>query len=71
MGDSFAPICSSLTDLGQDLVRLCQKHYEPYQRAIVNTDKEVPFTITAESINQMLQLPFNPHLVPHSIEYLT
>ena len=35
-----------LTHPGQDLVRLCQKHYEPDQRAIVNVDREVLFTIT-------------------------
>ena len=60
-----------LTHPGQDLVRLCQKHYEPDQRAIVNVDREVLFTITTKSINQMLQLPSDHNLVPLSIEYLT
>lgn len=60
-----------LTHSAQDLVRLCQKHYEPGQRAIVNADREILFTITAESINQMLQLQYNPQSVPLSIEALT
>ena len=60
-----------LTHPGQDLVRLCQKHYEPYQRAIVNADIEILFIITAESINQMLQLQSDPQSVPLSIEALT
>ena len=45
-----------LTHPGQDLIRLCQKYYEPDQRAIINADREILFTIIAESINQMLQL---------------
>ena len=45
-----------LTHPGQDLVILCQKHYELDQRAIVNVDIEMLFTITEESINQLLQL---------------
>ena len=60
-----------LTHPGQYLVRLCQKHYEPNQRAIVNVDREILLTITAESINQMLQLQSDPQSVPLSIEALT
>ena len=41
------------------------------QRAIVNANKEVLFTINAESINQMLQLQPDPQSVPLSIEALT
>ena len=60
-----------LTHPGQALIRLCQKHYEPDQRAIVNAEREILFTITAESINQMLQLQFEPQSVPLTIEALT
>ena len=38
----------------QDLVRLCQLHYVLDQRSIMNKDREILFSITAESINKML-----------------
>ena len=60
-----------ITHPGQDLVRLCQKYYVPNQREIVNADREILFSITAESINEMLQLQFDPKAVPLSIEALT
>ena len=37
----------------------------------MNSEKEVLFIITAESINQMLQLQPEPNEVPLSIEALT
>ena len=37
----------------------------------MNSSKEVLFTITAESINQMLQLQPDPQAIPLSIEALT
>ena len=40
-----------LTHPCQEFIRLCHQHYIPKQRAIVNTNKEFPFTITTESIN--------------------
>ena len=46
-------------------------HYIPYQRYIANKDSEVLFFITAESINDMLQLSHNPQAVLLSIEDLT
>ena len=39
-----------------EVIKLCQDYYSPDLRAIVNAEKEVLFTITAESIKQMLQL---------------
>lgn len=60
-----------LTHPGQEIIRLCQKYYDPDQRAIVNAEKEILFTITAQSINQMLQLQPDPQAVPLSIEALT
>ena len=38
---------------------------------MVDANKEVLFTITAESINLMLQLKLDPNAVPLSIEALT
>ena len=40
----------------EEVIRLCQRHYVPEKRAIVNANKDVLFTITAETINQMLKL---------------
>ena len=60
-----------LTHPGQEVIRLCQKYYEPDQRAVVNAHKEIIFTITAQYINQMLQLQPDPQEVPLSIEALT
>ena len=37
----------------------------------MNSEKEVLFTITTKSINQMLQLQREPNTVPLSIEALT
>ena len=53
------------------VIILCHHYYMPEQRTIVNANKEVLFTITVESINQMLQLKPNPQAVPLSIEALT
>ena len=60
-----------LTHPGQDLITLCQKYYVPDQKEIVNADKEILFYITVESINEILQLQFDPKEVPLSIEALT
>ena len=35
-----------LTHPGQELIRRCQRYYDPDQRAIVNAEKEILFTIT-------------------------
>ena len=43
-----------VTHPSQDLIRLCQNYYVPDQRSIVNNDREILFSITAESINEML-----------------
>ena len=43
-----------LTHPGQALIRLCQKYYVLDQREIVNADREILFSITTKSINEML-----------------
>ena len=63
-GRHFPKYIVPLTHPSQDLIRLCQKYYEPDQRAIVNADRGILFTITAESVNQMLQVQFEPHQSP-------
>ena len=60
-----------VTHPGQDLVRLCQKYYVLDQREILNAYREILFSIIAKSINEMLQLQFDPRAVPLSIEALT
>jgi len=47
-----------------------QAYYIPNQRAIVSSSVETLFTITPESINQMLQIPKNDFEIPFSIESL-
>ena len=53
-----------------EVIRLFQSCYSLDQRAIVNSEKEVLFTITTESINQMPQLKPSPNEIPLSIEAL-
>ena len=53
------------------VIRLCQTSYLPDQRALVTPAKEILFTITTESINQMLQIQPRPDETPLSIETLT
>ena len=48
-----------------------QTMYLPDQRAIVTHGKEILFTITTESINQMLQIQHRPDETPLHIEILT
>jgi hypothetical protein len=48
----------------------CQAHYLSDQRAIVSSSGETLFTITPESINQMLQIPTIDSTGPFSIEVL-
>jgi hypothetical protein len=49
----------------------CQAHYLLGQRAIVSSSGETLFTITPETINQMLQIPQIDFASPFSIEILT
>lgn len=49
-----------LTHPCQEIIRLCHQYYIPEQGAIVNENKEVLFTITGESINQILQIQPDP-----------
>ena len=51
---NFPKYVVPITHPTQDFIRLCQMHYIPDQRCIVNKDSEVLFFITAESINDML-----------------
>ena len=44
----------------QEIIRLCQINYLPNERALVTPSQEILFTITAESINQMLQIQPKP-----------
>ena len=48
----------------------CQARYFPSQRAIVSSSGETLFIITSQSINQMLQIPWNDSAIPFSIEVL-
>ena len=48
-----------------------QAHYLPGQRAIVSLSRETLFTITPETINQILQIPINDSASSFSIEILT
>jgi hypothetical protein len=49
----------------------CQAHYLPNQRAIVSSSGETLFTITSETIDQMMQVPRAESLSLFSIEVLT
>ena len=49
-----------ITHQAQYFIRLCQLHYIPDQICMVNKDSEVLFYITAEAINDMLQLSHDP-----------
>jgi len=49
------------------IVHMCHTCYIPIQRAIMSPDQKVLFTITAESINEMLQVQPGPNLIPLSI----
>ena len=51
-----------------EIIHFFQARYIPSQRAIVTLDQQVLFTITAESINQMLQVQPSPNETPLSIE---
>jgi hypothetical protein len=48
-----------------------QAHYLPSQRAIVSSSGETLFTITPETIDQIMQIPRADSLSPLSIEILT
>jgi hypothetical protein len=49
----------------------CQAHYLPNQRAIVSSSGETLFTITPETIDQMMQIPRAESFSPFTIEILT
>ena len=68
---NFPKYVLPITHPAQDFIRLCQMHYIPDQRCMVNKYSEVLFYITAESINDMLQLSHDPRAVSLSIEDLT
>ena len=49
------------------IVHMCHACYVPSHRTIMYHDQKVLFTITAKSINEMLQLQPGPSLTPLSI----
>ena len=51
---NFPKYVVPVTHPSEDLIILCQMHYVPDQRAMVNKDREIMFFITTESINEML-----------------
>jgi hypothetical protein len=53
-----------------EFVLKCQANYLPSQRAIASPTGEILFTITPETIDQMLQIPQNDSTTPFSVEAL-
>jgi hypothetical protein len=49
----------------------CQAHYLPDQRAIISSSRETFFSITPETINQMMQVSKADPRSPLTIEILT
>jgi hypothetical protein len=49
----------------------CQAHYLPSRRAIISSSGETLFTITPETIDQMMQIPRADSLSPFSVEIIT
>lgn len=52
------------------MIHLCKLYYIPSQRAIVSPNQQILFTVTTESINQMLHIQPKPNEIPFSIENL-
>jgi len=50
-----------------EIVHMCYACYIPSHRTIMSHDQKVLFTVTAKSINEMLQLQPGPKLTPLSI----
>lgn len=53
-----------------DMVHQCHANYNLNLRVVMSLDQIIFFTITAESINEMLQLQFEQNLTPLSIAEL-
>jgi hypothetical protein len=53
-----------------EFVLRCQANYLPGQRAIASPTGEILFTITPETIDQMLQIPKNDSTTPFFVEAL-
>ena len=53
-----------------DIIHFCNAYYIPSQRAIVSPNQQLLFTITAESINQMMHVQPSPNETPLSISDL-
>ena len=49
----------------------CQAHYIPEQRAVVSSSGDTLFFITAEDIDQMMQIPRADFASPFNLEILT
>lgn len=54
-----------------EFTKRCQTCYFPNQRAIIAPTGEILFTITAQSIDQMMQAPSVENITPFSLEALT
>ena len=50
-----------------EIVHMCYERYVPCHRTIMSHDQKVFFTITVESINEMLHFQPAPNLTPLSI----
>lgn len=53
-----------------DIVHQSHSNYNPNLRAVMSPDQQIPFSITADSINEILQLQPSQNLTPLSIAYL-
>lgn len=50
-----------------EIIHYCHANYIPNQRAMMSPNQTIIFTITVESINEMLQLQLGQNLTPISI----
>lgn len=60
-----------LTFQALKFTRRCQYYYVPVQRAIIAPTYDILFTITAQSIDQMMLAPDVENVAPFSLEALT
>ena len=60
-----------LTFQAPEFTRRCQECYVPTQRAIISPAGDILFTITAQSIDQIMSPPIVENTTPFSLEALT
>ena len=53
-----------------DIVHQCHANYDPNLRAVMPPDQQILFSITTDSINEILQLQTSQNLTPLSISDL-